>query len=84
LKKSRQQETNSKESVHDPRRKADAEASIEMYDKQIDDVKTDVKELIDEHPELDHKMKLITSIPGIGAIVAQLLLVELQSEDIPR
>lgn len=83
LKKRRQQEANYKESVNDPRRKADAEASIEMYDEQIDQVKSDIEDVIDEHPDLGHNQELITSIPGIGDTVAQLLLAELQNGDTP-
>ena len=54
---------------------------ISQYDLQIEETETKISSYIDQNPSLKEKVDLLTSIPGIASMTAQLLICELHGED---
>jgi transposase len=69
----RQQESNRLE-VSDKVVKKDIEDHIEYLTNQIDSIKSQISQHIDNHPELRDKKKLLESIPGVGEATINLAL----------
>lgn len=84
LREQKQREENYAESATHPRREEDAREAVQTYDDQIDDVKEQIKDLIEEHPELESNVDFLTSIPGINEDTAWTILSELQNGDQPE
>jgi len=57
--------------------RADLEEHLSDLQKRIDKTRRQIKDHIDQHPDLKSQAKLLESIPGIGAATAALLLAEL-------
>lgn len=53
------------------------EAHIAFLDEQIDDLETQIRDHIDNHPDLKRNRDLLLSIPGIGETTAAAFLAEL-------
>ena len=56
---------------------ADLEEHIADLKARIEKTRRQIKDHIDQHPDLKHQARLLESIPGIGAATAALLLAEL-------
>jgi transposase len=57
--------------------RADLEEHLAELQKRMDKTRQQIKDHIDQHPDLKDKAKLLDSIPGIGEATAALLLAEL-------
>ena len=69
-------ERNRRETLH-PRLAADLHAHLAWLDAAIRRIEQEVAEAIAEHPDWQHKQRLLTSVPGVGAVVASTLLADL-------
>lgn len=54
-----------------------SEARMAQVDKQIAEINAEIDRLINSNDTLSHSMKIIQSIPGIGAICAATILIEM-------
>jgi len=54
---------------------------IGQYDRQIEETQAKISSHIDQNPSLKEKVDLLTSIPGIASMTAQLLICELHGEN---
>lgn len=54
-----------------------SKARLAQVDKQISEINTEVDRLINSRDELAHSMKILRSIPGIGAVCAAAILIEM-------
>ena len=51
---------------------------IKTFEKEIEDLKANIKDHVDQNPELKEQVKLLETIPGIGKKTAHLLLAEIE------
>jgi transposase len=55
-------------------------AVLEHLDRQMKEIQSQIKSIIDDHPDLRGRRDLLTSIPGIGERTAEVLLGEIDVE----
>ena len=72
------------ESVKNPRIRSMVKKTIKSFDKQIAEVEKQITDHLDQHPDLKKNTELLTSIPGIGAITAGILLSEINESLDPK
>lgn len=72
------------ESMKNPRIRSMVKKMIKSFDKQIAEVKNQITDHLDQHPDLKKNKELLTSIPGIGAITAGILLSEINESLDPK
>ena len=72
------------ESAKTPVIKSSVKQMIKSFDKQIEKVKKQIGEHLDNHPDLKKKKELLTSIPGIGDLTAGILLSEINGSLEPK
>lgn len=79
LQQTRQQQVNRLESVTSPAVRAQLEALIAFIDAQIAQLNQQLKDHLQQHPDLKQQVHLLTSIPGIGWLTACRLVAEIRS-----
>lgn len=67
-------------SVSPLKTKPSVKRMIRLLEREIETLRSNIKEHIDRNPELKEQQKLLESIPGIGERTAQLLLAEIEFE----
>lgn len=73
----RQQQLNRLESSRDDLVSSSLERVIAQLTTEIEQVKQQIQDHLDQHPDLKHKQELLASIPGIGDQTATALLAEM-------
>jgi len=73
----RQQQLNRRESSRDTRVSASLERVVTQLTAEIEQVRQQIQDHLDQHPDLKHKQELLASIPGIGQQTATALLTEM-------
>ena len=76
LLKSQTQQLNRLDSTHDPDVKGSLQALLAALDQQLAQLQQKIEALVDDHPDLREQFQLITSIKGVGANTAYLILAE--------
>lgn len=72
------------ESVKGPVVKSSVKQMIKSFDRQIEKVKKQIGDHLDNHPDLKRNKELLTSIPGIGDLTAGILLSEINGSSEPK
>jgi len=73
----RQQQLNRRESNRDGQVSASLERVVTQLTAEIEQVRHQIQDHLDQHPDLKHKQELLASIPGIGQQTATALLAEM-------
>lgn len=79
LQQTRQQQLNRLESATSPLVRIQLEAHIAFIEQQIDQLNQQLKDHLQQHPDLKQQVQLLTSIPGIGWLTACRLVAEIRS-----
>ncbi len=77
LLQTQQQQKNRQEAERSDVVKASLQSLIDYLDKEVQRLKQQVQDHIDQHPTLKQPQDLLTSIPGLGALTAAKLLSEM-------
>lgn len=64
--------------VSAPKTKPSIERMIETFEQEIKNLRKNIKDHIDQHPDLQEQSELLQTIPGIGEKTAHLLLAEIE------
>lgn len=73
----RQQQLNRRESSRDDLVSASLARVVTQLTAEIEQVRQQIQDHLDQHPDLKHKQELLASIPGIGQQTATALLAEM-------
>lgn len=79
LQQTRQQQVNRLESATSPVVRTQLEAHITFIEQQIAQLQHQIKEHLQQHPDLKQQVHLLTSIPSIGWLTACRLVAEIRS-----
>lgn len=79
LQQTRQQQVNRLESATSSVVRTQLEAHIAFIDQQIEQLKQQLKDHLQQHPDLKQQVHLLSSIPGIGWLTACRLVGEIRS-----